>query len=118
MPDAGFDKRTTARAREYLYQCALTMLPKLADYQIEHQWSGLRPGAPDGLAFIGAVPGVDGFYVNAGHYRNGLVLAPAAARLLVDQLLDRPPIIDPTSFRPDTLGLSGSSDRADAISSV
>ena len=59
---------------------------------------GLRPGAPDGMPFIGAVPGIDGLFVNAGHYRNGLVLAPATTRLLVDQLLDRVPILDPEPF--------------------
>ncbi|MCA1769611.1 MAG: glycine oxidase ThiO, partial [Halomonas sp.] len=36
--------------------------------------------------------------VNAGHYRNGLVLAPASTRLLVDLLLGREPILDPAPY--------------------
>lgn len=117
-PDAGFDRQTTERARADLRASAIAMLPGLADCEIEHHWSGLRPCAPDGLAFIGAVPGLERLHINAGHYRNGLVLAPASARLLADQVLDRPPIIDPKPFRPDTLGLSVAADVADVVAPV
>ncbi|WP_111412683.1 glycine oxidase ThiO [Billgrantia lactosivorans] len=100
LEQVDFDKRTTEEARESLRQSAVAMLPALADCEIEHHWAGLRPGAPDGIPFIGAVPGLEGLYVNAGHYRNGLVLAPAATRLLVDLLLEREPAIDPAPYRP------------------
>lgn len=100
LEQAGFDKSTTAEARASLYASAVAMLPALADCDVEYHWAGLRPGAPEGLPFIGHVPGVEGLFVNAGHYRNGLVLAPAAAQLLVDQLLNRTPIVDPTPFLP------------------
>lgn len=111
-PGAGFDQKTTEQARADLHATAVAMLPALADCEIEHHWSGPRPGAPDGLAFIGAVPGLERLHINAGHYRNGLVLAPASARLLADQLLGRPPIIDPEAFGPNTLGVSLSADAA------
>ncbi|QTP58417.1 glycine oxidase ThiO [Billgrantia antri] len=101
LEQTDFDKRTTAEARESLWQSAVAMLPRLAECEVEHHWAGLRPGAPDGIPFIGAVPGIEGLYLNAGHYRNGLVLAPAATRLLVDLLLAREPVIDPTPYRTD-----------------
>ncbi|MBB3141321.1 glycine oxidase ThiO [Halomonas organivorans] len=100
LEEAGFDKTPTREARESLQASAVSMLPALAECEVEHHWSGLRPGAPDGLPFIGEIPGVAGLFVNAGHYRNGLVLAPAATRLLVDQLLGRPAILDPMPFQP------------------
>jgi len=59
----------------------------------------LRPGSPDGVPFIGPLPGWRGLYVNAGHFRNGVVTAPASARLLADLLLARPPILDPAPYR-------------------
>ena len=99
LEDTGFDKATTAEARESLYGSALRIIPALADCPVEHHWAGLRPSSPDGVPFIGAVPGIDGLHVNAGHYRNGLVLAPASTRLLADQLLGRTPIIDPAPYR-------------------
>jgi glycine oxidase len=99
LEEAGYDKTTTAEARESLYDSALRIIPALAECPVEHHWAGLRPGSPDGIPFIGAVPGIGGLHVNAGHYRNGLVLAPASTRLLVDQLLGRTPIVDPEPYR-------------------
>lgn len=99
LEEVGFDKRTTDEARESLYASATRIIPALAECEIEHHWAGLRPGSPDGVPSIGAVPGIEGLYVNAGHYRNGLVLAPAATRLLVDQVLGREPIVDPAPYR-------------------
>ena len=100
LEDADFDKTPTGDARESLRQSALAMLPALADCAIEHHWAGLRPAAPDGIPFIGELPEIQGLFVNAGHYRNGLVLAPASARLLSDRLLMRAPLIDPGPYDP------------------
>lgn len=46
------------------------------------------------------MPGLHGLYVNAGHYRNGLVLAPAATRLLSDLLLGRESFMSADAFTP------------------
>lgn len=97
---AGFDKQITQPARDSLLASARSILPALADHEPVAQWAGLRPGSADGLPYIGAVPGWEGLFVNAGQYRNGLVLAPASARLLADLLLGRPPIVDPTPYLP------------------
>lgn len=97
LEETGFDKNTSAAARESLWASATQIVPPLADCEIEHHWAGLRPGSPDGVPMIGGVPGVAELYVNAGHYRNGL--APAATRLLVDELLGREPIVDPRPYR-------------------
>ena len=95
----GFNKALSDEARESLWQSAVRIVPALADCEVEYHWAGLRPGSPEGIPFIGAVPGVENLWVNAGHYRNGLVLAPASTRLLVDELLGREPIIDPAPYR-------------------
>jgi len=97
----GFEKRTTQEAAECLHRTALSIIPKLADYPVEHHWSGLRPGSPEGIPFIGKVPSVENLYINAGQYRNGLVLAPASTRLLADILLQRKPIITPEPYKVD-----------------
>ena len=51
--------------------------------------AGLRPGSPDGMPFIGDHPEIRGLYLNTGHFRNGVVMGPASARLLVDHILGR-----------------------------
>lgn len=99
LEEAGFDKATDAQARASLEASAESIVPALADYPVVHHWAGLRPGSPDGTPFIGALPGWRNLYVNAGHYRNGLVLAPASTHLLVDELLGRTPLIDPRPYR-------------------
>ncbi|MDR5867895.1 glycine oxidase ThiO [Halomonas koreensis] len=99
LEEAGFDKTTSDAARESLHASATRIVPGLADCEVEHHWAGLRPGSPDGVPFIGAVPGLENLHVNAGHYRNGLVLAPASTHLLVDELLGREPILDPAPYR-------------------
>lgn len=104
LEECGFDKGTSREARTSLWESAVAIVPALADCEVEHHWAGLRPGSPDGVPFIGAVPGVENLHVNAGHYRNGLVLAPASTRLLVDQLLGREPILDPLPYRLDLRG--------------
>lgn len=98
LEEVGFDKDTTEAARASLWESATAIVPALAQCEVEHHWAGLRPGSPDGVPFIGAVPGFRNLHVNAGHYRNGLVLAPASTRLLVDGLLGREPILDPAPY--------------------
>lgn len=100
LEEAGFDKSTTESARESLMASAAQLLPALAQAQPVAHWAGLRPGSPNGIPFIGRCGAADNLWVNAGHFRNGLVLAPASARLLADLLLERPPVIDPAPYRP------------------
>jgi glycine oxidase len=100
LEHAGFDKTPTGEALESLKASAFELLPQLADAELVGHWAGLRPGSPEGIPFIGPVPGVDGLWLNCGHYRNGLVLAPASCQLLADLLLGREPVIDPQPYAP------------------
>lgn len=98
MEEVGFDKTITEAAREELEEKAVNLVPFLADADIEKHWSGLRPGSPSGVPFIGPHPEVKGLYINAGHFRNGVVMAPASAQLMLDILLERNAVIDPAPF--------------------
>ncbi len=97
----GFVKATTAEAKEALYRSAVDLFPILKRTPIEDHWSGLRPGSPSGIPYIGAYPGIAGIYFNAGHFRNGVVTGPASARLVADLMLGREPILDPTPYGLD-----------------
>lgn len=98
MEQAGYDKSTTHEALTTLRAAAVDLVPMLAECPIEHHWAGLRPGSPRGIPFIGEHPRCTGLYVNSGHFRNGVVTAPASARLLADIALDRAPILDPSPY--------------------
>ena len=99
----GFDKSTTEVARADLRQAALELVPALADCALEQQWAGLRPGSPTGVPFVGPHPGVRGLYVNVGHFRYGVIMGPASARLLLDQLLERPSFTDTAPYSLEKL---------------
>lgn len=96
----GFDKTPTDTALESLKASAVELIPALADAEVVGHWAGLRPGSPEGIPYIGEVPGFKGLWLNCGHYRNGLVLAPASCQLFTDLLLTRAPIIDPAPYAP------------------
>ncbi|RMF18733.1 MAG: glycine oxidase ThiO [Gammaproteobacteria bacterium] len=96
-----FSKTPTEEAREALRDAAIRMIPSLASCPVVAHWAGLRPGSPQGIPFIGEVPGVRGLYVNAGHYRNGLVTAPASVALLKALLLEEASPVDPAPYALD-----------------
>jgi glycine oxidase len=98
---SGFDKEPTEQAYRELTDFAYTELPALRDFPIEKHWAGLRPGSPQGIPYIGVHPRLSNLYINCGHYRNGLVMAPASARLLADIVLDRTSDIDPAPYQID-----------------
>jgi len=100
LEHCGFDKTPTDDALASLKASAIELLPALADAEVVGHWAGLRPGSPDGVPFIGPVPGFEGLWLNCGHYRNGLVLAPASCQLLTDLMLGNAPIIDPAPYAP------------------
>ncbi len=95
----GFEKETTQQALSVLHKAALRIIPELSNYPIKRHWAGLRPSAPEGVPFIGQHPTIQGLYVNAGHFRNGVVLGPASAHLLADIALGRTPIVNSEPYK-------------------
>jgi glycine oxidase len=83
-PEALFEKANTAEAVADLLEFATRMVPALASAELERCWSGLRPGSPDGLPFIGPVPGWDNVFVAAGHFRAGVQLSIGTAQAMAE----------------------------------
>lgn len=98
LEDVGFDKSTDDATRVRLHAQAAELLPALADAQPVQHWAGLRPGSPDNLPIIDQHPDFENVFINAGHYRYGVTLAPASAELLVDLMADKPPALDPQPY--------------------
>lgn len=99
LEDCGFDKGTTAEAKAELLAFAAQISPALRDAPCVQHWAGLRPGSPDNIPGIGRHPKVENLYLNAGHFRYGVTMAPGAARLLADCVLERSTAIDATPYR-------------------
>jgi len=94
LEDAGFDKSTDVATRQRLHLDAAGLLPALADVQPVQHWAGLRPGSPDNVPVIDRHPDFDNVFVNTGHYRYGVTMAPASAELLVDLMEGNTPALD------------------------
>lgn len=98
LEDAGFDKSTDAETARHLHAQAAELLPALAGAQPTRHWAGLRPGSPGNIPVIGRHPDFDNVFVNAGHYRYGVTMAPAASELLADLMEGRTPALDPAPY--------------------
>lgn len=81
------DLETTAAGHLALHDIAERFIPGLSGFPIVKRWAGLRPKTVDDLPYIGRVPGKENMYVAAGHFRNGILLAPATACLIRDLII-------------------------------
>ena len=82
LEDVGFDTNTTENMRQDLQQKAQKILPSLKHATVIKHWSGLRPGTPDNLPTIAQHLTIKNLYLNTGHFRYGLTMAPASAELV------------------------------------
>lgn len=80
LEDVGFDKNTTEDVKLALQTKAETILPSLKNANILKHWSGLRPGTPENLPTIAPHNSIKNLYLNTGHFRYGLTMAPASAQ--------------------------------------
>lgn len=73
---------------ESVLQDAIAFCPELSEAKIIKTWSGLRP-RPEGrpAPVIGQLPGHENILIATGHYRNGILLAPATAQAICDAIL-------------------------------
>ena len=100
----GFRKNTTVLAQRNLLHMAETLVPRLSAASVVDCWAGLRPGSTDGMPILGSLPGWEGLFVAAGHFRNGILLAPITGQLLTRSILDGHPNETLGPFSADRFG--------------
>ena len=103
VEEAGFDKRTDPQTVQRLYNAGLQAAPVLQSTRIHDAWAGLRPGSPDNLPILGETA-IPGYFAATGHYRDGIMLAPATANAMVQLITDQPPFLDLSPFSPLRFG--------------
>jgi glycine oxidase len=99
MESAGYEATPTAEGVADLQERAARLYPSLAGVRLAASWAGLRPGSADGLPTIGPW-GNTGVLLATGHHRNGILLAPATARLVADLAEGVEPECSLKPFRP------------------
>ncbi|NYF81270.1 NAD(P)/FAD-dependent oxidoreductase [Granulicella arctica] len=110
VEDAGFDTTTHPADLARLRALAAELLPALADEThcpIVDQWAGLRPATPDALPILGQPSPSSNLVFATGHYRNGILLAPATALVLAQLLSGENPSINLAPFSPDRFPTTG-----------
>ncbi len=86
---------------------AVRAAPALARAAEIERWAGLRPATADGLPVIGPAPeGPSGLFYALGHYRNGVLLAPATADALARLIVSGEADEDIAAFSPSRRSLS------------
>ncbi len=93
LEKVGFDSRVTLAGLHHILARAERIAPGLGDLPLARSWAGLRPGSPDGLPYLGPVPGWEGLFAATGHGRKGIILAPITGELMARAVLDG--VIDP-----------------------
>jgi len=76
------DRRATAGGVFALLRDARALLPGIDEAALVDVTPRARPATPDNLPLLGATP-VPGLHVAAGHGRNGILLAPFTAEVVV-----------------------------------
>lgn len=84
--NVGFLQGNTTQGILQLLQAAIKLYPPLQNTILLEQWWGFRPATVDEMPILGASP-YHNLTLAIGHYRNGILLAPATGLLIADFLL-------------------------------
>ena len=96
----GFVKGITAGSTRSLLNAAAELIPLLDQFEVVEAWSGLRPDTIDHLPIMGPA-GPDNLTLATGHFRNGILLAPATAELIATAITEGRVSDELSSFRYD-----------------
>jgi glycine oxidase len=103
LENAGYNKDIDVNTIQSLFQAAVELLPGLEKSKKHDAWAGLRPGTPDHLPILGETS-ARGYFAATGHYRDGILLAPITADVMIGVVLGRAPHDEITNFAPSRFG--------------
>lgn len=86
VEEQGFNASPTAGGIHELLREAWELVPGIAELEIEELSVSFRPGTVDNVPLIGRCEEAEGLIWATGHYRNGILLAPLTAELVVEAL--------------------------------
>jgi len=110
VEEAGFNKQTVPATILRLHEAALKLAPELRNGKILEAWAGLRPGTPDDLPILGRTF-LPGCFIASGHYRDGILLAPITAKLMVQVIEGSKTDFDLGAFSAQRFTTNGASDK-------
>ena len=97
----GFDKETSALARQSMLEGAARLVPDMAYAHLSLQTACLRPVTPDWLPIIGRVSGWDNVYLATGAGKKGILLSPGIGKSVADLVTQGQTPLSIGPFSPD-----------------
>jgi glycine oxidase len=88
--ERGFDTAVTAGGAYELLRDASELVPGVLELEVEEVIAGLRPGTPDNAPILGRSQADPRVVWATGHYRNGVLLTPVTADIVVAELAGEP----------------------------
>jgi len=96
--DVGDDERVVRpEVGAAMWDELATRWPRARDIAIEYRWACFRPAHADLMPVIDRVPGVSNAWLTSGHYKTGILMAPATGRALAQWMATGSP---PTEVQP------------------
>lgn len=96
---AGFEKAVTAQGVVSILEGVRRFAPMIGEYRFRRAWSGLRPDTTDHLPILGHGE-IENLIFAAGHFRNGILLAPVTAQVISELALGRKTLHDLAPYSP------------------
>jgi sarcosine oxidase subunit beta len=79
----------------------IQLLPWLGEVAFLRAFSGITEYTPDKEPYIGAIPGVSGYYVACGFSGQGFCLGPMVGKIISELVMGREPSVSLEPFKPD-----------------
>jgi len=86
--EVGFDENVEPESIEYLKKKAEQLIPELKNILVENHWVGFRPGTKENIPIIGKDDKYENIYINSGHFRYGITMAPKSAEIINNLLVE------------------------------
>ena len=102
VEEMGYEDAPSAGAAMDLLRHGWELLPGIYDLDFQSVDVGFRPAAPDHLPCIGQ-GSLNGLWWATGHYRNGILMAPATADALTECILSGKMVASIEPFDPSRL---------------
>jgi D-amino-acid dehydrogenase len=90
---SGYNSVLDERRRATLVQSVTDLFPGVADFSVDHFWTGMRPMTPDGTPIIGRSK-LANLFLNTGHGTLGWTMACGSARIVSDMISGVTPDVD------------------------
>ncbi len=89
--ESGYNRHVTVSALSHLFSSLSLIAPALSKSKFERAWIGFRPKSKYLTPVIGSIPWNQRLIVAVGHFRNGILLTPVTAKIILSQLNQETP---------------------------